>query len=176
MSMTRSWDGLVSAKGLAKLLAVGYGAPDIDQKPGGFTIFMFWPRHVTGTRSSVTSTEQTIKSLFGDGKLSDEAVKYHSKSKLFLANDIELFDIQLRTCIAFLDLLTPRKGIACDGYHHGYSIFCRNKSCIRDLCHADVLFCVKFGYFLDRVFQSFIMELMGLFGSCMSLTPTRRLL
>jgi hypothetical protein len=165
MSTTRSWDGLVSAKGLAKFLAVGYGAPDIDQQPGGFTIFMFWPRHVAGSRSSATSTEQTIKSLFGDGKLSDEAVKYYSKGELFLTNDIELFDIQLRTCIEFLDLLTHRKGIACDGYRRGYAIFRGNKGRIRDLCRADVLFCVKFGYFLDRVFQSFIMELMGHFGS-----------
>jgi hypothetical protein len=164
-STTRNWDGLVSAKGLAKFLAVGYGAPDIDQQPGGFTLFMFWPRHVAGTRSSTTSTEQTIKSLFGDGKLSDEAVKYYSKSELYLTNDVDLFDIQLRTCIDFLDLLTHRKGIACDGYRRGYSIFRGNKGRIRDLCRADALFCVKFGYFLDRVFQSFIMELMGHFGN-----------
>jgi hypothetical protein len=84
---------------------------------------------------------------------------------LFLTNNIELFDIQLWTCIEFLDLLTHRKGIACNGYRRRYSIFCGNKGRIRDLCRADVLFCVKFGYFLDRVFQSFIMELMGHFGS-----------
>jgi hypothetical protein len=41
MLTTWSWDRLVSAKGLAKFLAVGYGAPDIDQQRGGFTIFMF---------------------------------------------------------------------------------------------------------------------------------------
>jgi hypothetical protein len=76
MLTTRTWNGLVSAKGLAKFLAIGYGAPDIDQQPGGFTIFMFWPWHVTGTWSSTTTTEQLIKSLFGDRKLSDEAVKY----------------------------------------------------------------------------------------------------
>jgi hypothetical protein len=165
MSTTRSWDGLVSAKGLAKFLAVGYGAPDIDQQPGGFTIFMFWPRHVAGKRSSTTTTEQTIKSLFGDGKLSDEAVKHYAKSELYLTNDVELFDIQLRTCIDFLDLLTHSKGIACDGYRRGYSIFRGNKGRIRDLCRADKLFCMKFGYFLDRVFQAFIMDLMGHLGS-----------
>jgi hypothetical protein len=160
MSTTRTWNGLVSAKGLAKFLAVGYGAPDIDQQPGGFTIFMFWPRHVAGTRSSTTTTEQTIKSLFGDGKLSDEAVKYYSKSELYLTNDVDLFDIQLSTCIDFLDLLTAHRGIAGDGYRRGYTIFRGNKGRIRDLCRADKLFCVKFAYFLDRVFQSFIMDLM----------------
>jgi hypothetical protein len=165
MSTTRNWDGLVSAKGLAKFLAVGYGAPDIDQQPGGFTIFMFWPRHVAGKRSSTTTTEQTIKSLFGDGKLSDEAVKHYAKSELYLTNDVELFDIQLRTCIEFLDLLTHSKGIACDGYRRGYSIFRGNKGRIRDLCRADKLFCMKFGYFLDRVFQAFIMDLMSYLGS-----------
>jgi hypothetical protein len=165
MSTTRSWDGLVSAKGLAKFLAVGYGAPDIDQQPGGFTIFMFWPRHVAGKRSSTTSTEQTIKSLFGDGKLRDEAVKHYAKNELFLTNDVELFDIQLWTCIEFLDLLTHSKGVACDGYRCGYSIFRGNKGRIRDLCCADRLFCVKFGYFLDPVFQSFLMDLMGYFDS-----------
>jgi hypothetical protein len=165
MSTTRTWNGLVSAKGLAKFLAVGYGAPDIDQQPGGFSIFMFWPRHVSGTQSSTTTTEQTIKSLFGDGKLSDEAVKYYSKSELYLTNDVDLFDIQLSTCIAFLDLLTARRGIASDGYRRGYTIFRGNKGRICDLCRADKLFCVKFGYFLDRVFRSFIMELMKHFDS-----------
>jgi hypothetical protein len=141
MSTTRTWNGLVSAKGHAKFLAVGYGAPDIDQQPGGFTIFMFWPRHVAATRSSTTTTEQTNKSLFGNGKLSEEAVKYYSKSELYLTNDVNLFDIQLSTCIEFLDLLTACRGIASDGYRRGHTIFRGNKGQIRDLCRADILVC-----------------------------------
>jgi hypothetical protein len=156
----------VSTKGLAKFLAVGYGAPNIhQQQPDEFTLFIFWPSHVPGKQLATTTTEQTIKSCFHDGKLSNEAVKHYAKSELYLTNDVELFDIQLWTCTKFLDLLTHSKGIPCDGYRRGYSIFLGNKGQIHDLCRADKLFCIKFGYFLDHVFQSFIMDLMGHLGS-----------
>jgi hypothetical protein len=143
MLTTRTWNGLASAKSLAKFLAVGYGTPNIiNQQPGGFTICMFGPLHVAGTRSSTTTTEQSIKSLF-HGKVSGKAVKYYSKGEPYLTNDADLFDTQLSTCIDFLDFLTARRGIVRDGYRRGYTIFQGNKGQIRDLCRANKLFCVK---------------------------------
>jgi hypothetical protein len=78
---------------------------------------------------------------------------------------VDLFNIQLSTCIDFLDLLTAHRGIASDGYRRRYTIFPGKKGQISGLCWADKLFCVKFGYLLDWVFQSFIMDLMTHFDS-----------
>jgi hypothetical protein len=51
---------------------------------GGFTIFLFWPQHIPGARALAMTTEQMIKSLFGEGKLSNEAVTYYSKRELYI--------------------------------------------------------------------------------------------
>lgn len=38
-----NWNGAASENGIAKFLSMGCTAPDINDRPGGFTIFMFHP-------------------------------------------------------------------------------------------------------------------------------------
>jgi hypothetical protein len=70
-------------------------------------------------------------------------------------------EIQLQTCINFLDILTANKGIAYEGYSYGLRCLKRNWLMFQSLFDQDHLFGVWMGYFLDRVFQTFISKLLS---------------
>jgi hypothetical protein len=57
--------------------------------------------------------------MFGDGKRNDNTIKYFAKHEFYLADSVENFEIQLNTCVKFLDLMTVHKGIASEGFTRG---------------------------------------------------------
>jgi hypothetical protein len=157
-SETRSWRGSVSSRGLTQILSTGYAATDVNIQPGGFTIFMFRPK-MTSTSISRSTVEQNIRSVFGDGKLNDDTIKYFAKHEFYLADSVENLEIQLDTCVEFLGLMTVNRGIASEGFSRGLRYLKTYRSDFQNMQVADHLFVVKVAYFLDRVFQDFINDL-----------------
>ena len=170
---TADWTGAVSEKGMVKFLSTGYTAPDIDDRPGGFTIFMFRPLSHRRTRSEKES-QSDIRSMFGDGKLSDEMVKYFAKDDFFLPSNLYELQDMLKTCIDGLELLTCRRGIASDGYRYGLEILESNWRTLLNWLGHDKLFPVKFAYLLDKTFQNFVSDLGRFSGRTRPIREARR--
>jgi hypothetical protein len=153
-SCTKEWKGVVSEKGLTQFFTTGYAALDVSIQPGGFTIFMFKPRIAGIQATSSVTLQQGIRSLFfGDTKINADTVQYFAKHEYYLADSLESLEIQLETCVKFLDLLTAKNGIASAGYPEGLYLIKSNRSAFYTLFAHDPLLGVKIAYLLDRIFQ-----------------------
>ena len=172
-SASTKWAGAVSEKGFAKFLTTGYAAPDIDDRPGGFTVFMFRPLSHRRPRSE-KETQSSIKSMFWDGKLSDEIVKYFSKDDFFLPSDFYELQDMVRTCIQCLELLTCAEGIASVGYRYGLRILQNEGRQLLNWASQDKLLPIKFAYLLDKTFQNFVSELSDFIGADNPIQSARR--
>ncbi len=159
-SATRNWKGSVSERGLAQFFSTGYMATEINIQPGGFTIFMFKPKSGASARTT-KSLQQSIRSMFGDTEVDEDSVKYYASHEFYLAQTVMELEIQLQTCISFLDTLTATEGIASEGYTYGLKLVKKNWLMFQSLFDQDHLFGVRLGYFLDRVFQSFLSKLLS---------------
>jgi hypothetical protein len=155
-SCTREWKGVVSEKGLTQFFTTGYAALDVSIQPGGFTIFMFKPRIAGIQATSSVTLQQGLRSLFGDTKINEDTVRYFARHEYYLADSRESLEIQLETCVKFLDLLTAKGGIASAGYTQGLYLIKSNRSAFYTLFAHDPLLGVKIAYLLDRIFQEFI--------------------
>jgi hypothetical protein len=78
-TQTKRWSGQVSEKGLMGFFAAGYAARDIDEQPGGFTVFMFRLVSVHRPKSQKAIHGQ-VRAMFGQTELDEDAVKYNSTS------------------------------------------------------------------------------------------------
>jgi hypothetical protein len=157
-TQTKKWSGQVSDKGLMGFFASGYAARDIDEQPGGFTVFMFRPVSIHRPKSQRDIHGQ-VKAMFGKSELDDEAVKYYSTNDFFLADSVADLEEQIYTCIRCLELFTDRRGIATVGFEYGLQILQKDRRLFKNFLSRDPLFAVKFAYLLDRVFQNFVNEL-----------------
>jgi hypothetical protein len=146
----------VSEKGLTQFFTTGYAALDVSIQPGGFTIFMFKPRIAGIQATSSVTLQQGIRSLFGDTKINEDTVRYFAKHEYYLSDSLENLEIQLETCVKFLDLLTAKGGIASAGYTEALYLIKSNRSAFYTLFAHDPLLGVKIAYLLDRIFQEFI--------------------
>jgi hypothetical protein len=72
-TQTKKWSGQVSKKGLIGFFSLGYAARDIDEQPGGFTVFMFWPVSVHRPKSQ-NDIHGQVKAMFGKSDLDNAAV------------------------------------------------------------------------------------------------------
>jgi hypothetical protein len=155
---TKKWSGEISDKGLLAFFANGFAATDIQESPGGFTIFMFRPitAHVPSNRKD---RRQQVKAMFGSTELDDEAVKYYAENDFFLPETLADLEEQIYTCIKTLELFTEREGIAVEGFLHGMKMIQRDRRLFKNFLSSDPLFAVKFAYLLDRVFQNFVDQL-----------------
>jgi hypothetical protein len=158
MTRTKKWSGEISDKGLLSFFANGFAANDIQESPGGFTIFMFRPitANVSGNRKD---RRQQVKAMFGHAELDEEAIKYYAESDVFLPETLSDLEEQIYTCVKALELLTEREGIAADGYLHGLNMIQKGRRLFKNFLSEDPLFAVKFAYLLDRVFQNFVDKL-----------------
>jgi hypothetical protein len=155
LTRTKKWSGEISNKGLLSTFANGFAATDIQESPGGFTIFMFCPitAHVSGNRKD---RRQPVKAMFGHAELDEEAIKYYAESNFFLSETLSDLDEQIYTCVKALKLLTEREGIAAEGYLHGLGMIQKGRRLFRNFLSSDPLFALKFAYLLDQVFQNFV--------------------
>jgi hypothetical protein len=100
--------------------------------------------------------QQGIRSLFDDTKINKDTVRYFARHEYYLADSLETLEIQLETCVKFLDLLTAKGGIASAGYTEGLYLIKSNRSAFYTLFAHDPLLGVKIAYLLDRIFQEFV--------------------
>jgi hypothetical protein len=155
MTWTKKWSGEISNKGLLSFFKNGFAASDIQELPGGFTIFMFRPitAHEPANRKDRC---QQVKAMFGSIELDKEAIKYYAESNLFLWETLLDLEGQIYTCIKTLELFTEREGITVEGFLHGLEMIQRGQRLFKNFLAADPLLAVKFAYLLDRVFQNFV--------------------
>jgi hypothetical protein len=85
---TKQWSSLVSKKGLLGFFANGFAANEIQESPGGFTIFMFKPITATHTKDN-KGRQQQVRSMFGSTKLHEDAIKYYAKNDFYLAETLK---------------------------------------------------------------------------------------
>jgi hypothetical protein len=156
-SEMRRGEGVVTENGLIQFLSGGYLCKTVDEKPGGFTFFMFRPVHVQGAYNP-RLVEQSIRETFGDAKLSDEIVKFYAKGNYFLPTTFPDFMIQLETCFRTLELFTSRRGIASKGYRLAFRLIQEQAVRYRPLFRSDPTLGIKIGRFLDNVFQNFCLD------------------
>jgi hypothetical protein len=172
-TQTKRWSGLVSKKGLLGFFANGFAANEIQESPGGFTIFMFRPITATHTKDK-KGRQQQVRSMFGSTELDNEAVKYYAKNDFYLAETLEGLEEQIYTCIKCLEKFTERQGIATEGFEHGLRMLQDKKRIFHHLLSMDRLFPVKFAYLLDRVFQNFVDELGNFYNDERPIRRARR--
>jgi hypothetical protein len=153
----RREEGLITENGLIQFLSGGYLCKTVDEKPGGFTFFMFRPVHIQGAYNP-RLVEQSIRETFGDNKLSDEVVKFYAKGNYFLPTTFPDFMIQLETCFKTLELFTARKGIASKGYRLAHRLIQEQSVRYRPLFLSDPTLGIKIGRFLDNIFQNFCLD------------------
>ena len=170
---TLKWKGVISPKGLTKFMATGYAALDIDESPGGLTIFMCHPLKKRNNRTE-KEIQSDIKSLFGDGKLSDEMVKYFAKDDFFLPFTLYELENMIELQIDLVELLTCRHGIASEGYRYGLELLTDNWDAFLKMSGEDPLFPVKFAYLLDKAFQIFVADLKEYCGRPRPISDAKR--
>lgn len=172
-SHLRRWPGQVSPKQLAMFLSKGFAAQDIENCPGGFTVFMFRPKSSAFTRNP-EEERNAIRAMFGDSKLDDESVKFFAKQDFFLAENLADLEEQLRTALDFLILLTSSRSIATDGYRYGLEFINTNRRAFLLAIKNRPKFCVEFPYVLDCVFQSFLNRLGRFYGRPDAIAKARK--
>jgi hypothetical protein len=155
---TKRWSGEISDKGLLNFFANGFAANDIQESPGGFTIFMFRPITAKVPKDRKDRRQQ-VRAMFGSTELDEEAVKYYAENDFFLPESLADLEEQIHTCIKTLELFTEQDGIAVEAFTHGFEMIQRDRRIFKNLLQADPQFAVKFAYLLDRVFQNFIDKL-----------------
>jgi hypothetical protein len=157
-SETRSWRGTVGRRGITQFFCMGYAATDIKTQPGGFTICMFRPKNADQPLSQA-ALRQSLRHLLGDTKVDDDTVQYFAQNDFYLPDSIDRLEVQLQTCISFLDLITADKGIASEGYSEGLRLLRSDRQAFETIQAKDDRFSIKVAYLLDRVFQSFVNQL-----------------
>jgi hypothetical protein len=91
--------------------------------------------------------------VFGDGKVNDDTIKF------YLVDLVANLEIQLDTCVKFLNLMTVNGGFSGKGFARGLRYLKNYQSAFQNMQVANHLFVVRVAYFLDRVFQDFINNL-----------------
>jgi hypothetical protein len=157
-SELRHGEGTVTDNGLVQFLTQGYICKTMDERPGGFTFFMFRPIYVDGAHNP-RLVEQQIHETFRDAKLSEEIVKFYAKMNFHIPTSFADFMVQLETCYQTLELFISQRGIASVGYCLAYKIMSADTRRYRPLFAADPSLGVKVGRFLDNVFQNFCSDL-----------------
>jgi hypothetical protein len=76
-----------------------------------------------------------------------------------LAVNYNKVEEQLWTTVKFLNLLTCRNGIAAKGNTHGLWFLLNNHLIIQEVIESSPLFCVRYVYMLDCIFQKFVTDL-----------------
>ena len=151
---TKNWPGSISRKQLAKFFRSGFIANNIDQSPGGFTLFMFRPTSHAVNRS-LKEEQNAIRAQFGDGKLDEETVKFCAENEFFIASDTTQLETQISTGVLLLELFTGRNSIATEACLVGWSVLQENRHMFDRFFIADSLFGARFAHLIDKVFQKF---------------------
>jgi hypothetical protein len=157
-SETRDWEGTFSAGGFHRLLSHGFLSQDPNRSnPGGFTIFMFYPKTVDlGVKGEKGSNELLREYLGMD--VSESTLEFYMKQGFYTPSSPTDLRIQLQTALDMLELLT------CDGTIAGKGLafileprsWARMSTVLNDRFKTEKDFGAKFCYTLDRHLQTFL--------------------
>ena len=157
-SETRDWEGTFSAGGFHKLLSHGFLSQDPNRaNPGGFTIFMFYPKTVDlGVKGEKGSNELLREYLGMD--VAESTLEFYMKQGFYTPSSPSDLRIQLQTALDMLELLT------CDGTIAGKGLafilepssWARMSTVLNDRFKTEKDFGAKFCYTLDRHLQTFL--------------------
>ena len=160
LSETRDWEGTFSEGSLHKMLSHGFLSPDANRaNPGGFTIFMFYPKTAdTGGKAfggSKGSTELLREYLGMD--VEESTLEYYLKQGYYTPSTPNDLRIQLQTALDMLQLLTCDGTIAGRGIAHvlDQRRWGRLTTILNDRFSSEAEFGAKFCYSLDRHLQTF---------------------
>ena len=159
LSETRDWEGTFSEGSLHKMLLHGFLSPDANRaNPGGFTIFMFYPKTAdTGGKAfgGKGSTELLREYLGMD--VEESTLEYYMKQGYYTPSTPNDLRIQLQTALDMLQLLTCDSTIAGRGIAHVLDPrrWGRMTTILNNRFQSEPEFGAKFCYTLDRHLQTF---------------------
>jgi hypothetical protein len=162
LSETRDWEGTFSEGSFHKMLSHGFLSPDANRaNPGGFTIFMFYPKTAdTGGKAfgggGKGSTDLLREYLGMD--VEESTLEYYMKQGFYTPSTANELRVQLQTALDTLELLTCDGTIAGKGLAHVLDPrrWGRLTTVLNDRFKAEVDFGTKFCYTLDRHLQTFL--------------------
>jgi hypothetical protein len=157
-SETRDWEGTFSAGGFHKLLSHGFLSQDPNRaNPGGFTIFMFYPKTVDLGVKGEKGSNELLREYLGM-EVSEATLEFYMKQGFYTPSSPSDLRIQLQTALDMLELLT------CDGTIAGKGLafilepgsWARMSTILNDRFRTEKDFGAKFCYTLDRHLQTFL--------------------
>ena len=112
---TRDWSGTFSDAGCHRFLSGGFLSTDTNRaNPGGFSVFMFFPKYVDGNGKAFDGDTAKLRDYFGL-KVEDTTIAYYAKQGYFSPENPHDLHIQLSTMMRTLELVTCKGSIACKG-------------------------------------------------------------
>jgi hypothetical protein len=140
------------------------------------SLHLFRPKSAVTYHKNPEEERNSIRAMFGDLKLDDEAVKYFAKQDFFLADSLADLEEQLRTTLDFLTLLTRKGSIAVEGYEYGLQFIDENRQIFQLVISSKKNFCVRSAFVLDGVFQGFLNQLGQFHGRSNAISKAGRTL
>ena len=159
LSETRDWEGTFSEGGLHRMLSHGFLSPDANRaNPGGFTIFMFYPKtaDIGGKALGGKGSTELMREYLGMD-VEESTLDYYMKQGYFTPSTPNDLRIQLKTALDMLQLLTCDGTIAGRGIAH---VLAPKRwepmiTVLNDRFRSETEFGAKFCYSLDRHLQTF---------------------
>jgi hypothetical protein len=158
-SETRDWEGTFSVGGFHRMLSNGFLSQDANRSnPGGFTIFMFYPKTAdSGGKAFCKGSSELLREYLGMD-VEESTLEYYMKQGYHTPSTPNDLRIQLKTALDMLELLTCDGTIAGKGlaYVLDPSRWSRLTTVLNDRFKSETEFGAKFCYTLDRHLQTFL--------------------
>lgn len=157
----REWKGTFSDGGCHRFLSSGFLSADTNRaNPGGFTIFMFFPKSVDGGGKAFDGDTAKLRDYFGM-KVEDSTIAYYAKQGFFSPENPNDLHTQLQTAFRMLELLTCKGSIASTGlaYILEPERWESMSSMMEDRFRVEPNFGARFCYAIDRPLQVFFAKM-----------------
>ena len=160
-ALTKDWEGTFAESGFHQFLTTGFVSEEGSMLPGGFTIFMFYPRHTTLDQKHLSKSKARIGELLGADP-SDEIIDYLARQQFYVPQNPEELKIQIRAALDTLEKLLGHRSVSTVGLDLITRRFSGYRSQIGRMFEHDKQFGAKFVYSVDRSLQQFFELVMDL--------------
>lgn len=157
----REWKGTFSDGGCHRFLSTGFLSSDTNRaNPGGYTVFMFFPKAVDGGGKAFDGDTAKLRDYFGM-QVEDSTIAYYAKQGFFSPENPHDLHTQLQTALRMLELLTCKGSIASAGlaYILEPERWESMSSMMEDRFKVDPNFGARFCYAIDRPLQVFFTKM-----------------
>jgi hypothetical protein len=116
---TRDWAGTFSGGGCHCFLSGGFLSTDTNRaNPGGFSVFMFFPKYVDGGGKAFDGDTAKLRDYFGL-KVEDTTIAYYAPEQgYFSPENPHDLHIQLTTMQRTLEFVTCKRSLTCKGFSY----------------------------------------------------------